>query len=256
MAPILIKLGPLPIYSYGLMLALSFILGIFLAQRAAKKRGLDPKKIEDLGFWVLIAAVIGARLLYIMFHPDEFLSNPISFLKIWEGGLMFFGGFLGAVVAALLFLNKHHLPILKTGDVVAPMIALGESLTRIGCFLNGCCFGKPTGLPWGMKFPYRSAAGQLQVHLHPTQLYSSLFGLALAVFLTIRQRKKLKTGRVFGEFLVGYGGFRFSIDFVRYYENGGNFWINQAIALGVVIAGILVLAMVGKRAGNVQSRKN
>lgn len=247
MAPILIRIGPIPIYSYGLMLAISFILGIYLAQRVAKRQGLPAKKIEDLGFWVLIGAVLGARLLYIVFHAREFSPSPLSIIKIWEGGLMFFGGFLGAVVAALAFLKKHRMPILKTGDLVAPIIGLGEFFTRIGCFLNGCCFGHPTDLPWGMKFPFRSAAGQLQAHLHPTQLYSSIFGLLLFFYLGWRLKKRPRTGQVFGEFLIGYGAFRFLVDFVRYYENAANFWVNQSIALGVITAGIIVLAGISKK---------
>jgi phosphatidylglycerol:prolipoprotein diacylglycerol transferase len=228
------------------MLAISFILGIYLAQRRAKRMGLPPKKIEDLGFWILIGAVIGARLLYIIFHAREFSSSPLSIIKIWEGGLMFFGGFLGAVVAALAFLKKNRMPILKTGDLAAPIIGLGEFFTRIGCFLNGCCFGEPTSLPWGIKFPYHCAAGQLRTHLHPTQLYSSIFGLLLFFYLGWRLKKRPRTGQVFGEFLIGYGAFRFLIDFVRYYENASNFWANQSIALAVVAAGVAVLIGIGK----------
>ncbi|MEO0226181.1 MAG: prolipoprotein diacylglyceryl transferase, partial [candidate division WOR-3 bacterium] len=207
MFPILIRIGSIPIYSYGLMLAISFLLGIYLAQRWAKRVNIDPKKIEDLGFWILIAAVIGARALYIIFHPDEFLSDPLSFIKVWQGGLMFFGGFIGAVIASLIFLKKNRISILKTGDLIAPVVALGEFLTRIGCFLNGCCFGIPTNLPWGIKFPEHSVAGQLHTSIHPTQLYSSLFGLLLFIYLLRRQKRQLRTGQIFSEFLIAYAGF-------------------------------------------------
>lgn len=223
------------------MLAISFVLGIYLAGRDARRQNLDPKKIEDLGFWVLIAAVVGARLFYILFHHNEFGSSLLSFLKIWEGGLMFFGGFLGGALAAILFLIKNHLPILRIGDLIAPVIALGEFFTRIGCFLNGCCFGKPSNLPWAIQFPLHSAAGFLRSHIHPTQLYSSIFGLILFLYLRWRQKTVRRQGQVFSEFLIFYGGFRFLIDFLRYYENGANFWINQMIALGVVITGIILL---------------
>ena len=249
MLPVLIRIGPIPVYSYGLMLAISFILGIFLAQKWANRRGIDPKKIEDLGFWILIAAVIGSRVLYIIFHPNEFLPNPLSFVKIWEGGLMFFGGFVGAILAALIFLKKNRIPILKTGDMIVPLVGLGEFFTRIGCFLNGCCFGKSTSLPWGIKFPIQSAAGHLHRPLHPTQLYSSLFGFILFYYLMQRQKQKLKTGQVFSEFLITYGGFRFLIDFVRYYENAENLWVNQLIALSIILVGIVILIKVRIRTG-------
>ncbi len=252
MLPILIKIGPIPIYAYGLMLAVSFIVGIYLAGREAKRHGIEQKQIEDLGFWVLIAAVIGSRILYIAFHPAEFLNDPLSFVKIWEGGLMFFGGFLGAIGAGIIFLKRRRIPILKIGDIICPFIALGEFFTRIGCFLNGCCFGIKTSLPWGLKFPPFSAAGHLHAPIHPTQLYSSAFGLILFFFLKFRLKKKLVTGQVFSEFLIAYGSFRFLIDFIRYYENAANFWINQLIALAIVIVGVFIFFTLKRRVGDVK----
>jgi len=243
MFPIILRFGEFAIHTYGVMLALAFFIGIYLAERRAVAAGIDKKIVSDLGFWILISAVIGARLLYVLLHPKEFQHNPLEIIAIWRGGLMFFGGFILALILGIYFAKKNQIKVLTLGDIVSPSIALGIFFTRIGCFFNGCCFGIPTDLPIGVKFPKDCAAGYSPVGdnlLLPTQLISSLFGLLLFFYLE-KRRKKAHHGELFGTILLGYGTFRFLIDIVRYYENSANYLTNQIFAAGVAFIGLIIL---------------
>lgn len=168
---------------------------------------------------------------------------------------MFFGGFIGGFLAAVFYLQKEKIPILHVADLIAPAIALGQFFTRIGCFLNGCCFGLPSTLPWAIKFPAHCAAGASPVGdqpLHPTQLYSSLFGLLLFFFLKNILFKPHRRGEVFALYLIFSGGFRFGIDFIRYYEDSANFWINQIVAIGLAVVGVIIFVRASsKRVRNI-----
>ncbi|MCX7994417.1 MAG: prolipoprotein diacylglyceryl transferase [candidate division WOR-3 bacterium] len=242
MRPLLIKFDGFGIPSYGTMLVISFIVALFLVKREAKKHGIAPVTIENLAFWLMVGVIIGGRILYVIFHPSEF-RDVVSIFEIWNGGMMFFGGFIGAFIAGAIYVKKQNLSIPALGDMVSPSIALGEFFTRIGCFLNGCCFGTPTTLPWGVRFPAGSFAWNAGFDhpVHPTQLYSSLFGLLLFFFLQRMLLHKHKEGQVFSYFLIFYGGFRFGVDFIRYYENVSNFLINQIISIIIVFAGLILL---------------
>lgn len=243
MFPIIIRFGEFAIHTYGVMLALAFFIGIWLAERRAVEAGLNKKVVSDLGFWILISAVVGARLLYVLLHSGEFKNDPFEIVAIWRGGLMFFGGFLLALIVGIYYSKRNNIRVLSLGDIVAPSIALGIFFTRIGCFLNGCCFGIPTTLPIGITFPRECAAGYSPIGslpLVPTQLIASLFGLLLFFYLEGR-RKQAKHGELFGTVLFTYGIFRFLIDLVRYYEDSANFLTNQIVALGVAIVGFIII---------------
>lgn len=259
MFPIILKLGALNIYSYGLMLFISFVVGIKIVERRAKKFGVDPKKITDLALVVLIAVVIGSRLLYVIFHWSEFKDDLLGIIAFWRGGLaglMFYGGLVGALLAGILYAKSQRMPLLKMLDAVAPAIVLGEFFTRIGCFLNGCCFGKPTGLPCGVVFPYNSPAGYTfhNTAIHPTQLYSSLAGLSLFFVALWLEKRRLRDGVLFFIIMTLYSLYRLLIDFVRYYEDAGNFWINQAISIGLIALSVIMLFYVNKRKVNVAKK--
>lgn len=242
MRPVLIKFDGIGIPSYGTMLVISFIVALFLVKREAKKHNISPVLIENLAFWLMVGVIIGGRLLYVLFHLNEF-RDIISIFEIWNGGMMFFGGFIGAFIAGVIYVKKQNLSISLLSDIISPSIALGEFFTRIGCFLNGCCFGTPTELPWGIHFPNGSFADRagLDCAIHPTQLYSSLFGLLLFFLLQRMLHRPHSRGSIFAYFLIFYGGFRFGVDFVRYYENISNLLINQLISIIIVIAGIFIL---------------
>jgi phosphatidylglycerol:prolipoprotein diacylglycerol transferase len=237
--PILIEFGGIAIPSYGVMLVISFICAILYVRKAAKKFSISPIIIENLAFYLMVGVIVGGRILYVIFHWHQYENDLLGIIRIWEGGMMFFGGFIGAMIAGFIYLRKQKISVLKIADIIAPAIALGTFFTRIGCFLNGCCFGTPSSLPWAIKFPPHCVAGSSpigQYSLHPTQLFSSLFGLALFFFLNRKLKRLHKTGEVFAFYLMFSGIFRFGIDFIRYYENPANFWINQVIA--IVVAGV------------------
>jgi phosphatidylglycerol:prolipoprotein diacylglycerol transferase len=223
----LIQIGPLALRSYGLMLAISFLLGIWLVQRRGERIGLDFQKTIDLVVVIIIASIIGSRALYVVFHLDEFSAHPLDIINPFQSsgevgiqGLSMDGGVILSIIVSLWFLRRHRLPVWKVADVVAPSIALGVSLTRIGCFLNGCCFGKPGDLPWCVVFPSDTAAGWYfsGIAVHPTQLYASLYGLLIFMLLLIVERHKMFDGFLFWFFIAIYSVCRFAFDFVRFYE--------------------------------------
>ena len=152
MHPILFKLGPITIYSYGLMIALGIMVGLFLARRQAKREGIDPDKILDITLYVLLAALIGARLLFVFMNFAEYVDEPLRILKIWEGGLVFYGGLLPAVAIGIWYIKRLGLPLWQIADILAPSLAIGHAMGRIGCFFAGCCYGGACDLPWAVTF--------------------------------------------------------------------------------------------------------
>ena len=244
----IVDLGPLSIRSYGVMLVIAFWLGIELSARIAKRRGLDPTRILDLGLVVLVSSLVGSRLVYVVTHLAEYQQDKLGVFRVWEGGLTFYGGLAAGVITGMLYLKLKHMPVLRVSDIVAPQLALGIAIARIGCFLNGCCFGKPSGLPWACVFPPDCQAGWILAgrSVHPTQIYS--FAANLVIFIVLRKllKRDLAGGMVFFSFLVLYGVWRFAIDFLRYYESSmysgslGITW-NQIVSLAMAAAGVVLI---------------
>jgi phosphatidylglycerol:prolipoprotein diacylglycerol transferase len=258
-----------PIHAYGFMLALSFLLGIWIASVRAKRAGLKSEVVADLGFWVICAAIVGSRAYYVLLHFDEFkgdlmaIINPFHGGTVGIGGLVMYGGFIGAVLAAVFFFHRKKIPFLPYADVCTPSVALGVALTRIGCFLNGCCYGSPAA--HGVTFPASSAAGmyQHQVHaagLYPAQLYESAGGLLIFLLLFLIEKKKPFTGFLF--YCVGllYSVLRFGVDFFRFYgpdERLAGLSHNQIVCIilfiifgGLILRGLLFREEVPVRAGD------
>ncbi len=268
MHSVLFRVFGFPIHSYGFMLALSFLFGIWLSSRRAKARGLDPAVITDVGFYIILAAIVGARLYFVVLHFEEFRGNLVDIINPFQegtvgiGGLVMVGGLVGAIVAGLLYFNLKKQPFLPYADVIAPSVGFGIFLTRIGCFLNGCCYGAPTEGPLGVIFPAECPAGAYQrslahdltdhamhahgtVSLYPSQLFLSVGGLAIGIGVLLAGRKRLFAGFEF--YLVGllYSMLRFAVDFTRFYgpdERLGGLSHNQVvcIALFVVFAGLIL----------------
>jgi phosphatidylglycerol:prolipoprotein diacylglycerol transferase len=256
MHPVFFKIGSFPIHSYGVMLALSFLFGIMLSSWRAKKAGLDPNVIPDVGFWVIIAAILGSRLYYVLLHFEEFRGELLSIVNPFQGdvvgigGLVMYGGFIGAIVASLIFFKLRKLPFLPYADALAPGVGFGIMLTRIGCFLNGCCYGAAGHGNFSVNFPLASPAGMYQSHIHaaglyPSQLFESLGGFLIGVIILLVGRMKPFTGFQF--YLVGllYSVLRFIIEFSRYYsanEHVGPFTHNQidCIVLFIIFAGLIL----------------
>lgn len=259
MHQVLFHIFSFPIHSYGFMLALSFLFGILLASSRAKKTGLDPNVIADIGFWLILAAIIGARAYYVILHFDEFRGDLISIVspfrngEVGIGGLVMYGGFIGALVVSIIYFRVRKLPFLPYADAVAPAFGLGVMLTRVGCFLNGCCYGAPT-TQYGVSFPIESAAGMYQhdmhaVGLYPSQLFESAGGLLIVLTVLVIGRRKPFNGFLF--YLAGlmYTVIRFLVDFSRFYapdERIGGFSHNQVFCFiffvvfgGLILRGLL-----------------
>jgi len=242
MYPVLFQIAGFQIRTYSLMLLLAFVAGILLLWLILKRRTLiNPAVVSDLAFWVIIGVVIGARLAYVFMHWPQFADNPAGIFKIWEGGAVYYGGFILAIIFGLIFLWRKKIPALPLLDAIAPAIALGEGIGRIGCFLNGCCFGKPTQV-CGVTFPANSFASSIFGPDHsiwPTQLFQSGGGVLLFVVLFLLIRfTRLRKGQLFGIFLASFGGLRFGVNFLRYYENDLNLLTNQWIAISFVVVGV------------------
>ena len=228
MYPIIFEMGPIAIRGYGVMLALSFLAGIYLALYRSKQRGLKHNHMVNLCLVTIVFSILGARIMYVIPHWDEFAGHPLDIISPFQSsgsigltGLTMYGGFIGAIVASLLYLRRNRLPIWKATDAFAPSIALGIGLTRIGCFLNGCCFGVPTNMPWAVQFPIHSAAGAFypDALLHPAQLYSSILGFGLFGLLMALDRRERFDGYLFAMLLIFEPITRFIVDFFRYYES-------------------------------------
>jgi phosphatidylglycerol:prolipoprotein diacylglycerol transferase len=238
------------------MLAIAFWLGIELSARAARKNDIDETRIIDMGIVILISSVVGSRLLYVLTHLAEYETDPLGVFKVWEGGLVFYGGLIGGIFFGVLFLMRKKMPVLKVTDLVAPQIALGIALARVGCFLNGCCFGEASNLPWACKFPPDSQAGWVMgdVTIHPTQIYSAIANLILFIVLRRMLGRRFRPGTVFGSFLMLYGGWRFVIDNLRHYEEHmrigaawGGLTYNQIASIFMIVFGLLLLLRVRQK---------
>jgi phosphatidylglycerol:prolipoprotein diacylglycerol transferase len=242
-----------PIKSFGFMLAISFAVGIWFAARRGRRRGLTSETIYDLSFVILVASIVGVRGFYVATHPERFADNWLRVFAFPEGGLTLYGGLILAIVAAWVFCRRRRLDYLTVADVMIPSVALGIGITRIGCFLAGCCYGQPCDLPWGVHFPAGAPAVQQfgPVAVHPAQIYSSLGGFLIFGALLLWERASSRPGETLGRFLLLYGVVRFAIDFSRYYEPSQRValgWTNnQWLSVAMVVLGVVLLVRAVRR---------
>lgn len=215
MHPILIELGPLTIHTYGVFIAAAFLAAMAWTAREARQRGLAVELVQDLGFWCLIGAILGSRLLYVLLNLDYFLEHPLETVMFWKGGLVFLGGGVLAALLAVRMLKKHGQPLLPWADCVAPALALGQAVGRFGCLAAGCCYGAKCDLPWAITFTDPDSLAPLLTPLHPTQIYEILAGATNFVILLVAKRWVREPGRIMGLFLMVYAVFRITIEFFR-----------------------------------------
>jgi len=233
MFPIICQIGPATIYSYGLMLALGVLLCSFLLTRDAKAFNINRDSLFDLIFWVVISGIIGARFFYILLNGEYFLRNPLEIIMVNKGGLAWQGSLIGGIVSGIIFIKRIKWDIGSILDLTAPYVALGQSIGRIGCFLNGCCFGHESS--WGIFFPLHAAK------LYPTQLFSSV-GLLFIYFFLRFYRKFSQKGDVFLAYLLLASALRFFIDFFRA-DHFNLFWglsIFQIICVVIFTTALLI----------------
>jgi phosphatidylglycerol:prolipoprotein diacylglycerol transferase len=223
MHPVLCQVGPLTIYTYGLFVALGLLLGLSLALKEAKRNGFDPQAFLDLVFYTVLAGIIGSRIFYVAQNFSFYKENLLGIVKIWEGGLVFQGGLIFAIPIAWALVKKKKLSFWQTFDVLAPYMALGQAFGRIGCFFAGCCYGRPTSLPWAVTFTDPKSLALAGIPLHPTQLYSAA-GLFFIFLILLFLRKHTKfSGQLSCLYLLLDSSFRFWVEFLRG-DPRGHFW--------------------------------
>jgi phosphatidylglycerol:prolipoprotein diacylglycerol transferase len=260
MYPILFRIWNFPVNTYGVFLALAFLGAIFVTVRLGVRDGLPRERIYDLCLWLLLSSLVGSKLLMLFTEP-EYREHPhlLFSLDFLRSGGVFFGGLIGAVIAAYVLMRRWNLPWWKTADACAPGIALGNFFGRQGCFAAGCCWGKPTNLPWGVQF---TEAGHevtdvpIDAHLHPTQLYESFAMLIVFFFLLWLHKKKRFSGQVILTYAVLYATVRFFIEFVRDDPRGDIFGLttltglstSQLIGIVVGVAALILLIIRWRRA--------
>jgi phosphatidylglycerol:prolipoprotein diacylglycerol transferase len=248
------KLGGFSVHWYGILMATGFLAGLWTASRRAARDGVAGEKIADLVPWLIVGGILGARTLYVIsYWREDFAAKPFpEIFMVQHGGLVFYGGLIGATLAAMIYIRRKKLPLWKVADILAPSIALGYVFGRIGCLMNGCCYGRACELPWAIHFPPSPDSwGVLQPHptkgvgVHPTQIYDSLLNLGFYVFLAWLYRRKKFDGQVFAAYLVGYALIR---SFVEYFRGdypvhylGGVATPAQVLSIGIIAGGLLLL---------------
>ena len=272
----------LPLHTYGLLIAAAFLVGIWLAQREARRRGQDAERVADLAFWILVAALVGSRVYFILVNWSDYFGDRAlvttslgripRLVAFWEGGLVFYGGFIGAALAAWWYMRRHAMPFLAHADTLIPSVAFGHFLGRLGCFSAGCCWGEVAGghLPWAVRFPPESLAFQTfanrespglylaadRLHtlpLHPVQLYESFgeLGLFLVLVLVVRPRKAFH-GQVLATWLLCYAVLRTVVELFRADVERGvvrGLGVGQWTSIAIFAVGVAIWAW-ARRRGN------
>ena len=265
MDSIAFKIGGFTIYWYGILVAGGFLAGLWTASRRCVLDKLDGKVISDLGVWIILAGMIGARAMHVVtYWEEQYADQPLSHLLDFRGGgLVFHGGFIGAALAVILYVRLHgKQPLWKIADAFAPSIPLGHALGRLGCLMTGCCFGTACDLPWAIQFPEHSPAFNLlgqaptdaahSLYVHPTQIYSALLNVALYGGLAWLYRHKRFDGQVFGLYLAGYSINRFVVEFFRGDYQAEQLWFGwvkpgQQLSLFLLPIGITLIILLRRR---------
>jgi phosphatidylglycerol:prolipoprotein diacylglycerol transferase len=244
------SLGPFSLHTYGLLVAVGFLVALGVVLRGAKREGLPAEAVMDLAFMTVVAAIAGSRLLYVVFNYREYLAAPLRVFMIWEGGLIFHGGLLLAIPVCWAVMRRTGLPLWPTADLIAPAIAIGQGIGRLGCFAAGCCYGCPTDSPLGVVFTHPEALAPLNVPLLPVQLFSALSGLVIFGLLTLYRRFRRAPGQVFWLYLVLASAARMVEDLFRSRSATSSFLpgltATQALGIALGIVGIACFVRFGR----------
>jgi phosphatidylglycerol---prolipoprotein diacylglyceryl transferase len=239
------NIGGLTIHWYGILVAAGFLAGLWTAGRRAPLAGFAPEQVYDLGPWLIVGGILGGRTLYVIsYWHEQFAEHPFpEIFMVQHGGLVFYGGLIGGTLAAIIYLRWKKLQMWRMADVLAPSIALGYVFGRIGCLMNGCCYGRACSLPWAIQFPADHATHGDPVH--PTEIYDSLLNLVFYIFLAWLFRRRKFDGQIFAVYLIGYAILR---SFVEYFRGdypvrylGGVATPAQLVSMGIIVGGLLLL---------------
>ena len=251
MFPDLFSIGPLTIHTYGLFVAIGFAVAILVAIKVGKTQGIQPERVMDMGFITILCAIVGSRLMYAIVNFSYYKNHLMDIFRIWQGGLIFSCGLITVFLAMGLYLKRHHLSFWKTGDLWAPSIAIGQSLGRIGCFMAGCCHGKPTEMKWGVVFTHPHSLAPSNIPLHPTQLYASFSGLIIFLVLMVLHAKKQFEGQVILWFLILHSTARLLIERFRGDDRGlipgSDMSTTQLLTFLILIASVVILIVLKSR---------
>ena len=254
MHPILFEIGGFPVYTYGVLLAAAYLLGLQFALVRARARGLDGSRVMDLGIWIIISALIGAKLLLLVVDFDTFRRDPGELLTLMRSGGVFYGGLIAAVAVAIWYMRRHGMALWSVSDAFAPGIALGHVIGRLGCFFAGCCYGRSTDVPWAVTFSNQYAAQNVGTPLnraiHPTQLYEAGAELViLGALLLLERSGRTFPGRTVWSYMLMYGITRFVIEFYRGDARGmvGMLSTSQFVSVLLVPLSIIMLIVLARR---------
>jgi len=239
-------LGPFTLHTYGVLLAIAFVAGLWVASREARRQGLDAGRVTDMAVWVLIAGLLGAKLLLVIVDWSYYQRSPRDLWGIFQSGGVFYGGLIAGGLVAWWYARRHGLGGWRTADALAPGVVLGQAIGRLGCFAAGCCWGKPTSLPWGVTFTDVYASRQvgtpMDTPLHPSQLYESFAAFAIFAFLLWLLPRKRYDGQVVLAYVALYSIVRFGLEFLRGDLERGS-WFGGVISTSQIIA-LVLLAVV------------
>jgi phosphatidylglycerol:prolipoprotein diacylglycerol transferase len=245
MFPDLFRIGSLTIHTYGLFLVLGITVGLLIALKFGRGQGISPQAIMDMGFIIILFALVGSRLAYVLMNISYYQEHPLDIIIFWRGGLVFSGGLIAVLLALGWYLKRNHLSFWKIGDLWAPSAAIGQGIGRLGCFMAGCCYGKPTEMYWGVVFTHPNSLAPLNIPLHPTQLYGSLSGFIIFGVLYYLHAKKQFEGQLLLWFLILHSTARLLIERFRGDERGfilgSDMTVTQLFALLILFSAVIAL---------------
>jgi phosphatidylglycerol:prolipoprotein diacylglycerol transferase len=251
MFPDLISIGPFTIHTYGFFVAVGFAVGILTAVKVGKTQGVPSQQVMDMAFVMIVWAIIGSRLFYVLINFSYYKAHPLDIIKIWQGGLVFSGGLVATAAAMWWYLRRHRLAFWSTGDLWAPSLALGQAIGRFGCFMAGCCYGRPTGSSWGVIFTHPQSLAPLNIPLYPTQVFEAVSGFAVFLVLIFLHGKKTFEGQVFLWYLILHSTARLFVERFRGDERGlipgTEMSATQLLATLILVGSVVVLLILRSR---------
>ena len=259
MFPILFSIGPITLHTYGLMVALGFLAAVVWCVRRSRAYGLDPATVQDMCVYMALAGLIGSRLWFIGLAWPHFRDHPLDALKFWQGGLVFYGGLILAMITAIAVARLRRVRLFDFGDLAAPGLALGQAIGRLGCLSAGCCYGRPADLPWAVTFSHPECLAPLNRPLHPTQLYWFLSLLLLFGFLAVLGRRRRFSGQIFWTYGLVHGLLRAGLEVFRGDFRGPALFpgltSTQLASLSLAAVSLAMLAVLRARAGRQGPRR-